>query len=257
MISKIKYPLSIIKYKIWKFKFEEKTDLNISNKEKEIVKKMRKDGFYIIENFMDLETCKKIISLIDETIVKFPEKIKEDDLKSDQRIWRSENLSPEINNYFNNNFIQNIGEYYSGMKIKIGFTMANKVEFVEKNLGSGGGWHKDAYYSQFKSILYLNNTSIENGSFQFLEKSNKLVSSMIISLKLNKGYPNTRFTNEEIKLLKDYKIKNIAAPAGTLILVDSSLIHRGSPLLKGNRYALTNYYFPINSFENQMIRFNN
>ena len=79
---------------------------------------------------------------------------------------------------------------------------------------------------------------------------------MLISLKLNKGYPHTRFSNEEIELLKKFKIKTLNASAGTLILVDTSLIHRGCPILKGVRYALTNYYFPINSFEDTIKKFN-
>ena len=34
------------------------------------------------------------------------------------------------------------------------------------------------------------------------------------------------------------------AKAGTLILFDSSTIHRGAPITAGTRYALTNYYYP-------------
>ena len=65
-----------------------------------------------------------------------------------------------------------------------------------------------------------------------------------ISQKLKKGYPNTRFSKQEIKKLKAYKILTIKAKAGALILVDTSLIHRGKPLQKKKRYAMTNYYFP-------------
>ena len=36
----------------------------------------------------------------------------------------------------------------------------------------------------------------------------------------------------------------ITGKAGTLILFDASLIHRGRPLEEGCRYALTNYYYP-------------
>ena len=117
-------------------------------------------------------------------------------------------------------------------------TMANRVKFVEKNLGSGAGWHKDAYYNQFKSILYLNDVNEKNGPFELLESSNKIFGTIDIALKLKKGYPNTRFSNEEIQKIKTKKIKTILGTAGTLILVDTSLIHRGSPLLSGKRYAL-------------------
>ena len=49
--------------------------------------------------------------------------------------------------------------------------------------------------------------------------------------------------------------KTILGTAGTLILVDTSLIHRGSPLLSGKRYALTNYYVPEDLYENLKKQF--
>jgi hypothetical protein len=33
-------------------------------------------------------------------------------------------------------------------------------------------------------------------------------------------------------------------PAGTLVLADTTGIHRGRPLIAGERIALTNYYYP-------------
>ena len=41
-------------------------------------------------------------------------------------------------------------------------------------------------------------------------------------------------------------INTFTASKGDLILFNSYCIHRGSPLNQGNRYALTNYYFPEN-----------
>ena len=53
-------------------------------------------------------------------------------------------------------------------------TMANKVSYIKNNEGSGGGWHKDAYYTQFKSILYLTDVNNENGPFELIRNSNKI-----------------------------------------------------------------------------------
>ena len=53
--------------------------------------------------------------------------------------------------------------------------MANRVTFSSNNNGSGNGWHKDAYRKQFKSLLYLNNVDNNNGPFQLLKKSNKIL----------------------------------------------------------------------------------
>ena len=62
-------------------------------------------------------------------------------------------------------------------------------------------------------------------------------------MKLKKGYPNARFSDQELNVLNKEKI-TLTGKAGTLILFDGSLIHRGKPVLEGKRYALTNYYFP-------------
>jgi hypothetical protein len=65
--------------------------------------------------------------------------------------------------------------------------------------------------------------------------------------KINKRFPDTRFENEEVMKLINFdqkKIMRITGKAGTLILVDTSLLHRGSPIKNGIRYALTNYFYP-------------
>ena len=74
-------------------------------------------------------------------------------------------------------------------------------------------------------------------------------------MKLKKGYPDTRFSEEDIKSLSNEKKITLTGNAGTLILFDGSLIHRGTPILKGKRYALTNYYFPKKDFNNLIEKF--
>ncbi len=38
------------------------------------------------------------------------------------------------------------------------------------------------------------------------------------------------------------RLKTLTGKAGTLVLVDTSIIHRGIPVKNGIRYALTNYF---------------
>lgn len=249
MIKILKFPLSIIKYRLDKFKKEEKTKKKLSFEEVKLLKKIQSDGYCVINNFVDKDHCEKFIKIIDDKIINDPDEIVEDNTKSDQRIFFAEKLSNEIYNFFCNDLIQNIGDAYTTFKIKVGFTMANKLSYKTNNLGSGSGWHKDAYYPQFKAMLYLTDVSSENGPFQLIVNSNKFLNTLNISVKLRKGYPNTRFSNEDLKILNKEKLITIEAKAGSLILFDGSLIHRGAPIKKGIRYALTNYYFPINSYE--------
>ena len=74
-------------------------------------------------------------------------------------------------------------------------------------------------------------------------------------MKLNKGYPNTRFSDQELNIFNKEKKITLTGKAGTLILFDGSLIHRGKPILDGKRYALTNYYFPRMDFDNLVKKF--
>ena len=151
--------------------------------------------------------------------------------------------------------IKKIGEVYCGFKLKNVMTMANKTSYVIKNEGSGAGWHKDAYRRQFKSLLYLNNVNDDNGAFELVKKSNSLLSIFNVSTKLNKSIDNTRFSDDEIyRTINQNRLKRIYGEAGTLILFDPSLIHRGSPLKNFTRYALTNYYESLKYYDDFVER---
>jgi ectoine hydroxylase-related dioxygenase (phytanoyl-CoA dioxygenase family) len=95
--------------------------------------------------------------------------------------------------------------------------------------------------------LYLNDVTNENGPFELILDSNKLLFNFNLFFKTNKKFPDTRFENDEVMKIINFnkeKILRITGKAGTLILVDTSLLHRGAPVKKGNRYALTNYFYP-------------
>ena len=129
-------------------------------------------------------------------------------------------------------------------------TMANRVTFSSSNNGSGNGWHKDAYRKQFKSLLYLNNVDKNNGPFQLLKRSNKIFNLIKVAIKLQKTYPDTRFSENEIeKISRSENVTTLEGRRGTLILFDPSLTHRGSPLKSSKRYALTNYYESLHNFD--------
>ena len=95
---------------------------------------------------------------------------------------------------------------------------------VVKN--SGAGWHRDNHDCQFKAILYLTDVDCNNGNFQWITNSSKK----------HIGFPkprtesyDTRFDDEVIDELLENdacKLVNIVGPKGTLILADTTYIHR-------------------------------
>ena len=76
---------------------------------------------------------------------------------------------------------------------------------------------------------------------------------MITYLEIKKKFSNTRFSSNEIGQVSNEQKKDIIkikAYGGTLIMVNTRMIHRGSPLKKGVRYAITNYFYPKNKISN-------
>ena len=229
----------------YKFKFEKSCDHEL--------KKLRDDGYALIKNFLSIEECSKIKKIMLDFIENNPNLLWRDKLESDNRIFGAENISKDLNLLVEKfiKFSKQIGQNYLNQKIQLYMMMANKTLFKNNNIGSGNGWHKDSYSKQFKSILYLNDVNKDNGPFQIIKNSRSDLFLIKLFLELRNKYPSTRFEDSEIRrILKnnENQIVEFTAPAGSLILVDTSLIHRGKPLNNGMRLALTNYFYPEKKF---------
>lgn len=246
-ISKL---FNFIRYKryIYRKKREVKKNLiNRKSKHQNIISKLDKYGYYVEYNFLSKDSCVNLITVMENFIKNNPDKIWKDKNNSDYRIFGIENVSKEMNILSKHQFPFSIGVDYLKTPIDLLMMMGNRVVYKDNNLGSGGGWHKDSYGKQYKSILYLNDVTYENGPFELVLNSNKTFFNFNMFFKINKRFPNTRFENEEVMKLINFdqkKIMRITGKAGTLILVDTSLLHRGSPIKNGIRYALTNYFYP-------------
>ena len=115
------------------------------------------------------------------------------------------------------------------------------------------GW---TFFSQLKVFCFLSEVKDENGPLEILMKTHSigykamgLISGRYIKpsdflknkstrsyAKLDEGYIDaiTKFGAKSRKL--------ITKDRGESFLVDSSVIHRASPVLSGDRYALCAYY---------------
>lgn len=220
--------------------------------------KIKKHGYVFIDNFLNLEDCSSIRNSIDNFIKTNPNHIFYDNQFSDFRLFGAQNISDKIYNFFSSELPLSVGQnYYSG-KLKNLMTMANKVVFKKDNMGSGGGWHRDGIDFQYKAILYLVDVDDNNGPFQLIKKSQKLFYYLKDCLNLNMNIFDTRIKNSKVqKLIKkdNSRLITLTGKAGSLILVDTTIIHRGCPLISGSRYALTNYYYPIDECDNHQNQF--
>lgn len=199
-------------------------------------------GFVVKKNFISKEDC----SLLIEEFNKHKGNIKawRDSVGSDTRLHGIENKVKKFSDIFDNEELNGIYTSYINSSMK-SMILCNHVKAVKNNIGSGGGWHRDSIHRrQLKFILYLTDATRENGCFQYIPQSHKTINKFRINKHLKKGYGEYRYTPDDIeKLLQSTEFENIdvVGNAGDLIIVDTSGIHRGSPIIRGERYAATKY----------------
>lgn len=216
---------------------------------------LQRDGICIIPDFWSTDKCILARAEVDRIIKNYPEFI-HPAAKSDVRIFGVDTVS-EIFHEFNGDIeLMDIASSYNNEPSRAAFTLAARLPYTKNNNGSGEGWHRDAFLRQFKAILYLSDVGEDNGPFQMIRNSHRLnhiMNDMKIGLL---GYDQSRIDNHQVNLLiKDSQDRLITCTglAGTLILVDTSCIHRGKPIQTGTRYALTNYYYPNHRINHSMF----
>ncbi len=209
---------------------------------------IREKGLCVIPNYLGLETIFQLKQEIDRVLTLRQNTTWSDEEGSDRRVFGAEQDSPLIHGFLNDSFIREVGKRYTRSRLAGGLTLAAKVEYRKGNKGSGGGWHRDSPISrQFKSMLYLSDVDPTNGPFEYLVGSHRKSSLLGLISKNLQSFRQNRFSDEEIvAILKKTGITKVQVVGGKgdLVLVDTKGIHRGAPLIQGERYALTNYYFP-------------
>jgi len=213
------------------------------NFNKKNISELRKNGFTTIENFLSDEECKLYKESIDE--LANHEQAWQDNEGSDSRIFGIEKLAPIFNKLFDKNKMYNVFKKYIYKGELHEFKMAAKMKFTNSNIGSGGGWHRDTINRrQLKFIVYLNDVNDKNGCFQYIPKSHTVWNKLKFNKSLNKSLSAYRYSEEEIKKLKNdfgVEVLNLTGKKGTVLIADTSGIHRGRPMEEGIRYAVTNY----------------
>ena len=216
--------------------------------EENILNVLKKDGIVILTDLFDNEILGKIESEFDRLFEERKDDIDvldKEGCSMDERIFNAQAMSPDINKYFTvNPLLCNIAHKYTGINSPYKKTMINKVSYQEGAvINSGGGWHRDAHDIQFKSIMYLTDVDKTNGNFQWLTNSSRKYV----------GYPtprtqsyDTRFSDSVVdQLIKDNdscELVDVVGKKGTLIIADTTYIHRGAIIEAGERKAITQYY---------------
>lgn len=109
-----------------------------------------------------------------------------------------------------------------------------------KRGNSGDGWHQDSKARGIKALMYLDDVDDQSGPFEMLVGYNVTA----LRPKNDPRGRNTRFSDEHISqhMAANAKVQTILGSAGTLILFDTSHVHRGKTVHERGRIVLTNYY---------------
>lgn len=214
----------------------------------ELVDIIKKDGIVILENFYSEEMLNRFETEFDRLLVEHAGEIDvldKEDCSKDERIFHAQKYSEPIEKYFtNNNILCDVAHKYMGMTSGFQKTMINRLEYKDGQINnSGGGWHRDAHDIQFKSIMYLTDVDESRGNFQWITNSQR--KHIGNPAPRTKNY-DTRFSDEVInKLLgtnEDCELINVTGKRGTIIIANTSYIHRGAVIQSGERKAITQYY---------------
>jgi hypothetical protein len=213
-----------------------------------IISSININGFCIIDNYFDEKECDQIINEINVFIARCPDLVWNKMNLSDQRIFGFNNVSGLVDKFFKSIEILEIANAYISCRMESIFTIAAKINFQQGNLGSGGNWHRDSVNPSLKSMVYLVDVDLKNGPFEIVTKSNSFFEIINDSKKMNiSNIKDTRFNDPQVNKIENFsnRKKTLKAKKGSLIIFDGSFIHRGRPLSEKNRYAITNYYYPV------------
>lgn len=218
---------------------------------------LRRFGYLLIPGYKSAEWCDSARAEL-QAALDNPQKTSLH--AEDVRVFGIDHLSSYASQFGNDPKLLRAASEYARSQEALAFCMANRVTHRDGiALGSGGEWHRDGYRRQMKAMLYLTDVDPADGPFSVIERSHRagqilrdsLVLGAAIKRRLVSGLMATRLKDAGARLEQQIpgRRKVFAAPAGTLILFDTSTIHAGSPPEPGGkeRLALTNYYVDAKS----------
>lgn len=212
------------------------------------LEELQTQGVTVLGQLFSSEQCAQWAQQLRQLINDNSAHLKTYDNEMDRRFYGINELTSNFDDFVTHKQIREIRDTYMG-PLKSGFLLGAHIQGGNGNRGSGGGWHRDStIHAQLKVILYLTDTDSTNGPFQYLRASHRNYSTLWDATKIDKRYRQFRYDSQDYAELfeGDPRLLEFCAPAGTVILADTSGIHRGKPLIADERLALTHYLFHEN-----------
>lgn len=206
-------------------------------------------GYAVLPNRVSDDICGNIKIFID----RFPESFAEINYGgTEKRIWNSENLDSEVKSF--GNLADKIMCNVFGRVAKFNNILSYRNLAIEQNESLVlGRWHLDSLRKQYKLFCFLTDTKNTTGPLEIIPRTHKVsfkISALIKGKylshsdigKSSRKYQQLDDAWVDSEMMKGEGSHPILCKAGSLVLVNTSAIHRARPCIEGSRYALCAYY---------------
>lgn len=217
--------------------------LELSSQEAEILAKLRADRIVALPGFLSPEQVADMRDAIDQAINdkqfyvgpgKFGFNKQGLDLENVGRLNVIDPTmhSPEFIRFALNPLIRRVIDQYLGVNSLLAGIAAYRTKPTPNHPKGAFHWHYDNAYLQVKAIAYLTDVSEENGPFAYIPNTWK-------RRQVANTYEETRIQDEDVAA---GSYINCVGKAGTVLIVDTQIIHRATPNLSGNRDVVSIIY---------------
>lgn len=220
----------------------------------DIIDSLERDGIFIIPDFAPKEICEKIIAELHPAFSQMLDGRYQGShqMNADYgpyRLLRADNLSPTAKGfYFENAFITEIARAYVSEGV-ISYRREADFKVNPGKLTQSDLPHFDDWRHRFKAFLYLTDVSEKNGPLVYYKGSHRPGQwnhryNLEYEMDGMDGRYGHFFPQEMRQLMKTHDFKEVTCVgnAGTLIFADFRGIHKGAPMLEGQRWLLNNTF---------------
>jgi hypothetical protein len=172
---------------------------------------------------------------------------------SELRIWDSQRKNPLLDRFHDESNVFMSCVLNSDMEAYTLLAIRNRAIPRDASQHQLGRWHIDSFRPQFKTFLFLVDVEDSTGPFEFIPRTHAPGFKRKMAMTGSYFRPSDFFTGKRAYAqIPDARVERLAtdgyAPraavcrAGTVMIADTSAIHRARPCFEGTRYALTTYY---------------
>lgn len=226
----------------------------LENIDLDVIKKdLATQGFHTVPTKLGGSALRETVAQIDEICAS------RDDLEvnyggSEHRIWHAHKhiAAAESFRQFSDAIVPKLGDGINPAKNIL--AIRNKPLSDGKNELRKGRWHLDSFRGQYKIFVFLQDVGPNDGPFEFVAQTQKP------SVKFKHAIQGRYFRMKDLILRtgkrgyqhvsdgfvehveRNYPSQLFTVPAGTILIANTSALHRAHPVNGGERYAFTSYH---------------